>query len=370
MRVSLISEVHHVNNYRKPLGLLAAFGLMATLLAGCAGPLQVNGSSGQATNAVQITIGSPASRSGLISVTTAQAQSDTYEVLLYNAAHLYRTILNTNSGTLTNITPGTYAVLVLAGKSNGTKINGQNATLLLGTGDIPYTPGHTIAGAPDGYTGTGVTIAATGITNVSLNLENVIFSVSSTALGSNPYSIGINSVFSVTFSYDLFLNQFQSTLDSGSTPAGHIWNEGPIGYCNLGSVNFFSTSGAALGGSPTYSLQSPDNHTLNYTGNFTAGATSGTSVIALDAGGVNNAVSAQIGRLTFVNVVGFLSTGATGGTYYSQLTPAPQSGTATDWYLPSPSLATAYASVGVAGAATVNFSAPGAGMTIGWGAGR
>jgi hypothetical protein len=364
-------------------GILVA-GVFAVLaLAGCAGPVALAGGTTlppSTTNTVTVAINPSTARSGLISVGTASARADVYDVILYNASNVYRIVVSSNAtaALMTNIVPSTYGVLVLAGKSNGAaQFYGKSAAVVLGSGDIPYLPaGHnpaTVTGVASALDGRGVVVAATGNTAVSVTLQNLVYSISSSVMGAasstaNPFTAGVTNSFTVTHSYDLFLNL------TSATNANSL--ESPLEYINLGSLPHTKVTGAT----PTYITTSVTGnaiaatfHPLAITTTFTAPATSGTSVISLDTAGVASGQPGRdgIGEVRFYNSV--LNSG--GAVSFSTLTP--QSGTAYNWYLPSDSLTVAMPAItdsvtnaAVPGSVTVNFSAPGVATTIGWGAGR
>lgn len=353
------------NTYWRAVAAALAFAL---ILTGCQGPVANDGPvPAGAKNSVTIKINPKVSRSGLIDVSTASLRSDVYDIILYNASNTYRTVVSSagTAATLTNVIPATYGVLVMAGKSNGaTSILGAPAAVVLGTGDIPYLPsGPVLTGVAAELDGRGVTVAPTGNTAISVTLQNIVYSIASTGTGSNPYTVGIGNAFDVEFSYDLFFNSNSATNAVANSVAP------PVGYANLGAANQLTVTGAA----PTFvsttvtGLASTGTlHPLKIKGSFTAPATSGTSTFSLNTGGMVNGGSAYTGMVLF-------HTAANSLVFFNTL--QTQSGTPYNWYLPSDALTVAMPAikdvnnVAVPGAATVNFSAPGAEVTVGWGAG-
>lgn len=334
-------------------------------LMGCTSPAS-SGSQGEVT----ISIGPAESRSGLIDVTTAALRADLYDVILYNATHTYRALVTTSStaAVLTNVVPGTYAVLVLAGKTNGaTLVGGAPAAILLGSGDVPYKTNFatvplvgTVANATTPTDGRGVVVAGGGNTAISVTLQNLVYTVTGTnTTGMGPLVAGVGSSFTVNANLSVFSNRTSASNASGYGPIDLQF------YSS--SVNYFGYTGAATFASSEMvgpsSLRGWGSYTLAST--FNAPAVAGTSTYTLNVG---NATSPGIGKFLFYNEL-------SGSTTQFNLIPS-QSGTPTNWFAPSDNLTVAMpaikdvSNVAVPGSTIVNFSAPGAAVTIGWGTGR
>ena len=360
----------------KLLKTLGGIGALVALVA-CSNPVTSGVTSGGvpagAKNAVTIQINGGTGRSGLVSVGTASLRADVYDILLYNATQTYRTVVSGSSGSavLTDLVPGTYGLLVLAGKSNGsTTYWGQPAALVLGSGDIPYLASGSLSGAPAGLTGGGVVVASSGNTVASVSIQNIVYSITATGTtGSNPFSAPLSSAFSVTYSWDLFLNQTTYGSLAGAPIAFSY-----AAYSLTGSTyNLFNITGGASFASADYpsvlaSGTARGIHPFSITGHFTSPGSGGTSQISFGtspSGGYS-----KVGEILFLNP---LVSNPNALDFSSIPT---QSGPAYDWYVPSSSyLTTAMAAitdssnVAVPGAATVNFSGPSATVTVGWGSG-
>jgi hypothetical protein len=346
-------------------------------LAACANPVGTTVAAGGvpagAKNAVTIQINGGTGRSGLVSVGTASLRADVYDILLYNATKTYRAVVSGSSGSavLTDLVPGTYGLLVLAGKSNGaTTYWGQPAALVLGSGDIPYLTNGTLAGAPAGLTGTGVVVPASGNTVANVSIQNIVYSITATGTtGSNPYSVPLNSAFTVTYTWDLFLNQ----TTYGSLAGAPISFSFAASSLTGSTYNLFDITGGASFVStdfPSVSILGTSRgiHPVSITGNFVSPGSGGTSQISFGSAWTGG--FAKVGEVMFYNP---LDSSASPVDFSSIPT---QSGLAYDWYVPSSSyLTTAMAGITdsngapVPGAATVNFSGPSATVTVGWGSG-
>lgn|GEM_PF-3930001 len=285
--------------------------LLGSALVACQSPVTGAGSPGAGgTPANSILITFPQNTSRSITISTATTYSNFYQVIAYNASHIYYATVTSTGGILSNVATGTYTVIGLA----GLKTSGTTNPIVVQLG---------------GASQAGVVVGSTSPT-VSLVLTNVLYSIAA-----NPSSPTVNSSVVVTVDMDTGVPTVEPMTAAGTSGG---WSQ-------------TSTSETAT------SLISGSNWTTSAT--FTGPATAQTVSYGLQSGsqGQLALIDAANGYSTATSLYS-LTGGATSGVF---------------WYLPSEA-ATGYSptyDTSIApGALSVTFSSPSISVGLTWGSGR
>lgn len=151
---------------------------------------------GSGTNAANtIVVSFPGNSGKGITIATATNYSNFYQVLAYNASHIYYATVTSSGGTISNVANGTYTLIGLA----GIKTSGSTNPIVVQLG---------------GASQAGVVVGPTSPT-VSLVLTNVLYSMTA-----SPASATVNTPVTVTVNVDTGIPTVQPIIYS---TAGSSW---------------------------------------------------------------------------------------------------------------------------------------------------